>query len=87
MSWPILLAAAGAAILLWLRLRGRGGRGDLIAPPRPRPRRLSQGEMERLMELVGRGEEEEALRQLKAAGYDEAGSRKLIRLMARLAAD
>lgn len=83
----LLLAAAGAAVLLVLVAKLRGGRGDLLAPPGRKPRRLSRGEMERLMELVGRGEEEEALRQLKAAGYEEAASRKLLRLMARLAGD
>ena len=87
MSWLAFLAAAGAAILLWLVLTRRGGGRDLIAPPGRRPRRLSQGEMERLMDLVGRGEEEEALRQLKAAGHDEAGSRRLLGLMRRLAGE
>ena len=86
MSWSAFLAGFGAAFLLWLVMKRRG-RGDLIAPPGRRPRRLSQGEMERLMDLVGRGEEEEALRQLKAAGHDEAESRKLLGLMSRLAAD
>jgi hypothetical protein len=83
---PWLLALAGAALALALVLKLRGGRGDLIAPPGRKPRRLSHEELDRLTALVGRGEEEEALRQLKSAGYDDAAARRLVRLMARLAA-
>ena len=87
MSWPVLLlAAAGAAILLllFLKLRG-GGRRDLLGPPKPRPRHLPAEELDRLTELVGRGEEAEAIRQLKAAGYSEKQAKRLVWLMTKLA--
>lgn len=88
MSWSALLlaAAAGAALIaLALRLRG-GGRGDLTGPPRRKPRRLSRQELDELTALVGRGGEEEAVRRLKSAGYDEAATRRLVRLMGKVAA-
>lgn len=85
---PWLLAPAGAVLLLVLalKLRGPGGGRDLTGPPRRKPRHLSHEELDRLTALVGRGEEEEALRQLRGAGYDEAGAGRLVRLMVRLAA-
>ena len=87
MSWPaFLLAAAAASALLVLVVKLRGGRrGDLIAPPRRKPRHLPGKELDRLTGLVGRGEEEEVLRQLKGAGYDEAGARRLLWFMTRVA--
>jgi len=87
MSWyAVLLAAAAASVLLVLvvKLRG-GGRGDLISPPRRKPRHLPGKELDRLTELVGRGEEEEVLRHLKSAGYDEARARRLLWFMIRIA--
>jgi hypothetical protein len=71
MSWPVLLLAAAAVVLVALlaKLRGRR-RGDLIAPPKRKPRHLSG--------------KEEVLRQLKAAGYSEAGARRLVWLMVKL---
>ncbi|HEX8573886.1 MAG TPA: hypothetical protein VF759_14170 [Allosphingosinicella sp.] len=88
MSWTALLLGAGAAILIWLvlKLRGGGGRRDLLGPPKAKPRALSREELEQLTEIVGRGESEEALRRLKSAGYDVAQSRRLIWLMTKLAA-
>lgn len=89
MSWSALLLAALAAaavLVLVLKLRG-GGRGDLIGPPKRKPRRLSHKELDDLTELVGRGGEEEALRQLKSAGYEEAAARRLLWLMAKIVAD
>jgi hypothetical protein len=89
MSWYALLiaAAAGAALLLLVaKLRG-GGRGDLLGPPRARPRRLSREELDRMTELIGRGEQAEVERQLKSAGYDEAQTRRLVWLMTKLAED
>lgn len=84
---PWLFALAGAALLLVLALRLRGDRrGDLIAPPGRKPKHLAREELDRLMDLVGRGEEEQAVRQLKSAGYDEAAARRLVGLMDRLAA-
>ena len=83
------LVAAGAILILAmlaLKLRGPLGRTDLTGPRKPKPRRLSRDEMDRLTALVGGGGEEEALRQLKGAGYDEAAARQLIGLMAKLLA-
>ncbi|HYD36446.1 MAG TPA: hypothetical protein VEA60_02465 [Allosphingosinicella sp.] len=89
MSWTLLLLlAAAAAILIMLFLKFRGdGRGDLTGPPKRKPRRLSRAELDRMTELVGRGGEAEVLRQLKAAGYDEAAARRLLWFMTRLAAE
>ena len=85
-SWELILAAAGAAVLLlllFLKLGG-GGRRDLLGPPKRKPRKLSNEELNRLTELVGRGEEAEVLRQLKSAGYSEKQVKRLVWLMARL---
>lgn len=90
MSWPVLLLAAGAALtllVLALKLRGGGGRGDLTGPPRRKPRHLPREELDRLTELVGRGGEAEAIRQLKGAGYDERQAKRLVWLMSKLAED
>ena len=86
MSWPFLLLAAGAALVLLVlaaKLRG-GGRGDLMGPPKRKPRHLPREELDRLTELVGQGGAEEAVRQLKAAGYDERGAKRLVWLMTKL---
>lgn len=88
MGWFALLLAAAAAlglVLLALRLRG-GGHGDLTGPPGSKPKHLSHDELDRLTALVGRGGEAEALRQLTNAGYSDAGARRLVRLMAKVAA-
>ena len=86
--YALLSAAAAAAMAvlfaLILKLAG-GGRGDLIAPPKRKPRRLSAEELDGLTELVGQGGGEEAVRRLRSAGYDEAAAKRLVRLMARLA--
>lgn len=89
MNWPILLLAAGAALVLLVlvvKLRG-GGRDDLMGPPKRKPRPLPREELDRLTELVGQGGEAEAMRQLKAAGYDERQAKRLVWLMAKLAED
>ena len=81
MSWSALLLSAGLAgmvlILLARRLRGAGNRSDLTAPRKPKPRRLSRQEVDELTALIGGGQEEAVLRKLRAAGYDEAGSKRL----------
>ena len=83
---PWIVAAGLALILavLALKLRGPRDRGDLTGPHKPKPRLLSREEMNRLTDLVRRGEEEEALRQLQSAGYDETASRRLVALTAKL---
>ena len=89
MSWPVLLLAAGAALVLLAlaaKLRG-GGRDDLMGPPRKTPRHLPREELDRLTELVGQGGEAEAMRELKAAGYNERQAKRLVWLMAKLAED
>lgn len=86
-SWELIFAAAALAallLLLFLKLGGGGGR-DLLGPPKRKPRHLPREELDRLTELVGRGEEAEAVRQLKAAGYSEEQAKRLVWLMARLA--
>lgn len=87
MGWFALLLFAAAAVglfLLALKLLGRGGRGDLTGPAGPR--HLSNEELDRLTALVGRGEEAEVLGRLKNAGYSDSGTRRLVRLMAKVAA-
>jgi hypothetical protein len=82
------LVAAGATLILAvlaLKLRGPLGRTDLTGPRKPNPMRLSRDELDRLTALVGGGGEEEALRQLKDAGYEEPAARRLIWLMAKIA--
>ena len=85
---PWLPALAGAALLLLLalRLRGPRNRTDLRAPPRARKKRITPDEARRLGALVARGDEGEALRLIRRAGYDEAEARKLAALAARLQA-
>lgn len=84
---PWLLApATGAALLLLLalKLRGPGGGRDLTGPPKRRRRRITAEEAWRVRKLVARGDESEALRLIRAAGYGEAGARRLVALVARL---
>ena len=82
--WP---AAAAVAVLLLgvllLKLRGSGGRDDLIDPRKRRRKRISPGEAGRLLELVEAGDEEGALRRIREHGYDEAGARKILAMVAR----
>jgi hypothetical protein len=89
MSWSVLLLAAGAAaVLLVLVVKLRGGRrDDLMGPPKRKPRHLPREELDRMTEMVGRGEEAEVLRQLKGAGYDERQSKRLVWLMSKLTED
>ncbi|MET1112820.1 MAG: hypothetical protein ABWX67_14975 [Allosphingosinicella sp.] len=82
--WLLALAGAVLVLLLALRLRGPRNRTDLRAPPRRRPRRIPDAEVKRLGALVARGDEDEALRAIRRAGYDEAEARRLVRLIARL---
>jgi hypothetical protein len=86
---PWLVAAAATALLLAalaLKLRGPRNRTDLTGPSKRKPRRLSHEELDRLTALVGSGGEDEAIRQLKSAGYDEAAVRRLLWLMRKVAA-
>lgn len=82
---PYLLVPAVLAVLillLALKLRGPRGRGDLTGPPRPKA--FEPVEATRLTELITGGEEEEALRQMRKVGHDEASARRLIALVKRL---
>jgi hypothetical protein len=85
---PRLYAVAGAVVLLWLalRLRGPRNRTDLRRPPKPRKKRFGPDEVGRLGALLARGDEYEALRLIRRAGYDEAEARKLLALAVRLEA-
>lgn len=80
----ILPVLAVLVLLLALKLRGPSGRGDLTGPPRPKA--FPPAEAARLAELIVRGEkeEEEAFRQMRKVGQDEASARKLIALVKRL---
>jgi hypothetical protein len=83
MSLYLLLAVVAVLILLLaLKLRGPRGRPDLTGPPRPKA--FDQAEAARLTELIVRGEEEEASRQMRKVGHDEASARRLIALVKRL---
>jgi hypothetical protein len=83
---PWLLAFAGAALLLLLalKLRGPRNRTDLRRPPRRKRRRITADEAWRVRKLVARGDESGALRLIREAGYEEAGARRLVALVARL---
>ena len=89
-SLPVLpaVAAALAVLILLLGLRLRGGRGgdDLLGPRKRGRKRISPGEASRLIELVSAGEEEEALRRIREAGYDEAEARKVLALVVKVEA-
>jgi hypothetical protein len=81
-----LVAAAGAAgiaLMLALKLRGPRGDRDLICPPGPR--KLSREQVQSLADLVARGEEAEALRMLRSAGWTEEDARQAIGLVERFA--
>lgn len=88
MDVPVLVAALAAAaallLLLALKLRGPGGPSDLTGPPGRKRRRFSAAEAGALAELVERGEAEEAVRRIRAAGHDEATARRLVGLIERL---
>ncbi len=83
---PWLLALAGAALLLALalKLRGPRNRTDLRGLPKKRRRRITADEARRLGKLAARGDEREALRLIRSAGYDEAEARKLVALAVKL---
>ena len=83
---PWLPALAGAALLLLLalKLRGPRNRTDLRGPPGRKRRRITSDDAERMRSLVARGDDKEALRLIRKAGYDEAEGRQLIALVARL---
>ena len=87
-SIPVLPAVAGAVLLLLLvlalKLRGSGGRDDLMGPRKRRRKRISPGDAGRLIELVAAGDEEGALRVFREAGYDEAEARKLLALAVKV---
>lgn len=84
LALPAAAVAAALLLLLALRLRGpRGGR-DLTGPPRPKRKRIGSAEAARLVELVERGEQAEALRLMRGWGYGEEDGRKMLRFVARL---
>jgi hypothetical protein len=85
---PLLLALTCAVllVLLALKLRGPSRGGDLVGPPGRKRRRIAADEVRQLRRLVARGDESEALRLIRGAGYDEAEARKLVALAARLEA-
>lgn len=84
----LLLAAAAAAatavLLLVLWLRRVRARDALMGPPRRGPKHLPPAELDRMTEMVGRGEEAEVRRQLAQAGYDERRAGRLIWLMRKI---
>ena len=86
-SIPVLPAVAAVVLLLLVvlafRLRGPRGRDDLMGPRKRRPKRISPGDAGRLLELVEAGDEEGALRMIREHGYDEAGARKILAMVAR----
>jgi hypothetical protein len=87
MSWSALLLGAGAGLvvlLLFARLYGSGRARDPGAPPRRKPRDMPGEELDRLTEMVGRGEEEEVRRRIRDAGFSEGAERKMIWLMRKL---
>jgi hypothetical protein len=83
--WP---AVAGAVVLLLLvlvlKLRGSGGRGDLMGPGKRRRKHISPGTAGRLIELVSAGDEEGALRMIREHGYEEADARKVLAMAVKL---
>ena len=82
MSWlAFVLAAAAAALLLALKLRGPGRPRDLLGPPRPKRRRIDAAAAARLTELFGRGEPGEALRLMRDWGYSEEDGLKMVRFV------
>lgn len=82
--WPAAAAVVALLLLvLVLKLRGSGGRGDLIDPRKRRGKRISPAEAGRLLELVEAGDEDGALRRIRELGYDEAGARKILAMVAR----
>lgn len=81
--WPAVVAVAVLLlVVLVLKLRGSGGRGDLMGPPKLRRKRISPGEAGRLLELVEAGDQEGALRRIREHGYDEEGARKILAMVA-----
>lgn len=80
--WP---AAAGAAVLLLVvlafKLRGSGGRDDLMGPGKRRKKRIGPGTAGRLLEMVEAGDDAGALRVIREHGYDEAGARKILAMV------
>ena len=86
-SIPVLPLALGVVVLLLvvlaLKLRGSGGGDDLMGPRKRGRKHISPGEAGKLLELVEAGDEAGALRMIREHGYDEAGARKILALVAR----
>ncbi len=86
-SIPVLPAAIGLALLLLVvlvvKLRGSGGRDDLMGPRKRRPKRISPREAGRLLELVEAGDEEGALKRIREAGYEGTEARMVLALVTR----
>ena len=87
-SIPVIPAVAAALLLLLLmlvlKLRGSGGRDDLMGPRKRRAKRISPAEASRLLELVSAGDEEGALNMIRAKGYDEAEAHKVLALVVKV---
>jgi|GEM_PF-5582517 len=82
--WPAVAAVAALLlVVLVLKLRGSGGRDDLLDPRKRRGKRISPAEAGRLLEMVEAGDEEGALRRIRELGYDEAGARKILALVVK----
>jgi hypothetical protein len=86
LALPALAAAVSFILLLALKLRGPRDARNLMAPPKPKRKRLTPDDASKLQALVGEGREDEALRLIKSLGYEEAAARKLIAFITRLTA-
>jgi hypothetical protein len=77
----LLLVGIGAMALLLLlamKLRGGGDRGDLLGPPSRQPPRPSPDLRRRLRGLLAERKLEEAMRLAEQAGYDMSVFRRMI---------
>lgn len=82
--WPAVgMAALLLLVVLAFKLRGSGGRDDLMGPGKRRRKRISPAEAGRLLELVEAGDEEGALRIIREHGYDEPDARKVLAMVER----
>jgi hypothetical protein len=81
LSWVVGGAVFLLLVVLALKLRGSGGRDDLMGPGKRRRKHISPAKAGRLLELVEAGDEEGALRIIREHGYDEAEARKVLAMV------